>query len=54
MLFHVSLQESRADKPEGTTFRQAGMCEVFLSDVSAEVFSLFLVPHLLVVPHDDG
>ena len=54
MFLHVSLQQSRANKPEGTTLRQTGMCQVLFSDVSAEVFSVFLVFHLLVVTEGGG
>ena len=54
MFLHVSFQECRADKTEGATFRQTGMCEVIFSDVSAEVFSLFLVSNLLMTTEVKG
>ena len=52
MFLHVSFQECRADKPERTTFRPTGMFQVLLSYVPAEIFSFFLVHHLLVMNKD--
>ena len=54
MFLHVSLQQSGAYKSEIAAFRETGMLQVFLSDVSVEVFSLFLMSNLQVMTEDNG